>query len=200
MSHSTWKFWKIRDDFDPDGQLDSIAPPARSNPTARRGRNHLKFFKIFMHTWVKLSALSMGQSIAYFKIFMKTGTDCQHSRWHIVQSPSSWKVRHHLKFPPKIFILTETELSCTRRWAILITTWSALKSADVPSFWRPKSAENDRRVVPSSLSYRTYSADPRDIWNREQNFYYVRIKLNAKSRVSLLRMCWWTHANKSECW
>ena len=24
---------------------------ARSNPTARRGRNHLEFFKIFMHTW-----------------------------------------------------------------------------------------------------------------------------------------------------
>ena len=46
-SLSEWKFWKIRDDFDPDGQLDSIAPEARSNPTARRGRNHLEFVKIF---------------------------------------------------------------------------------------------------------------------------------------------------------
>ena len=45
----SWKFWKIRDDFDVDGQLDSIAPPARSNPTARRRRNHLEFFKIFMN-------------------------------------------------------------------------------------------------------------------------------------------------------
>ena len=41
----------------------TISTSARSNPTARRGRNHPEFFKIFMHTWVKLSALSMGQSI-----------------------------------------------------------------------------------------------------------------------------------------
>ena len=41
-------FRKIRDDFDDDGQLDSIAPAARSNPTARRRRNHLEFFGIFM--------------------------------------------------------------------------------------------------------------------------------------------------------
>ena len=62
-SLSAWKFWKIRDDFNPDGQLDSIAPPARSNPTARRGWNHLEFFKIFMQTGTELSTLSMGQSI-----------------------------------------------------------------------------------------------------------------------------------------
>ena len=43
------KFCKIRDDFDADGQLDSIVPSARSNPTARRRRNHLKFYKIL--TW-----------------------------------------------------------------------------------------------------------------------------------------------------
>ena len=40
-------FGKIRGDFDADGQLDSIAPPARSNPTARRRRNHLEFFRNF---------------------------------------------------------------------------------------------------------------------------------------------------------
>ena len=63
LSLSAWKFWKIRDDFDPEGQLDSIAPPARSNPTAPRGRNHLEFFKIFMQTGTELSTLSIGQSI-----------------------------------------------------------------------------------------------------------------------------------------
>ena len=35
---------KIRDVFDADGQLDSIAPSTRSNPTARRRRKHLEFF------------------------------------------------------------------------------------------------------------------------------------------------------------
>ena len=40
----------FRDDFDVDGQLDSIAPEARSNPTARRRRNHLEFFKIVQTT------------------------------------------------------------------------------------------------------------------------------------------------------
>ena len=59
----SWKFRKIRDDFDVDGQLDSIAPPARSNPTARRHRNHVNFFKIFMNIGTELSTLSMGHSI-----------------------------------------------------------------------------------------------------------------------------------------
>ena len=49
---SACKLWKIR-----------IQPPARSNPTARRGRNHFEFFKIFMRTGTELSTLSMGQSI-----------------------------------------------------------------------------------------------------------------------------------------
>ena len=30
--------------FDADGQLDSIAPSARSNPTVRRRRNHVELF------------------------------------------------------------------------------------------------------------------------------------------------------------
>ena len=59
----SWKFWKIQHNFDPDGQLDSIAPEARSNPTARRGQNYLEFFKIFMDIGTELSTLSMGYSI-----------------------------------------------------------------------------------------------------------------------------------------
>ena len=69
-SLSAWKFWKIRDDFDPDGQLDSIAPEARSNPTARRGRNHLEFFKIFMQPGTELTTPSMGQSIVKSSIWV----------------------------------------------------------------------------------------------------------------------------------
>ena len=57
-------FKKIQNNFDPDGQLDSIAPEARLNPTARRGRNYFEFFKIFMNIRTELSTLSMGQSIA----------------------------------------------------------------------------------------------------------------------------------------
>ena len=72
-SLSAWKFRKIRDDFDLDGQLDSIALEARSNPTARRGRNHLKFFKIFMQTGTKLSTLSMGQSIMVVILCVPSG-------------------------------------------------------------------------------------------------------------------------------
>ena len=34
-----------------------------SRPTARRGRNYLEFFKIFMNIGTELSTLSMGQSI-----------------------------------------------------------------------------------------------------------------------------------------
>ena len=66
-SLSAWKCWKIRDDFDPDWQLELMGPPARSNPTARRGWNHLEFFKIFMQTGTELSTLSMGQSIRRLK-------------------------------------------------------------------------------------------------------------------------------------
>ena len=62
-SPCSWKFWKIQDDFDPGGQLDSIAPLARSNPTARRGRNLPELFKIFMSIGTVLSTLSMGNSI-----------------------------------------------------------------------------------------------------------------------------------------
>ena len=68
-SLSAWKFWKIRDDFDPDGQLDSIAPEARSNPTARRGRNYLE---IFMQTETELSTLSMGQSMHRMLVLPKS--------------------------------------------------------------------------------------------------------------------------------
>ena len=66
----SWKFWKIQN-FDPDGQLDSIAPEARSTPTARRGRNYLEFFKIFMNIGTDSSingiiniVLTMSQSVA----------------------------------------------------------------------------------------------------------------------------------------
>ena len=57
QSLCSWKFWKIQDNFDLDGQLDSIAPEAPS--TTRRGRNYLEFFKIFMNI----------------------GTECPHFRW-----------------------------------------------------------------------------------------------------------------------
>ena len=52
---------KNQDNFDPDRQL--MGPLARSNPTARRSRNYLEFFKIFMNTGTELSTLSMGHSI-----------------------------------------------------------------------------------------------------------------------------------------
>ena len=89
-SLSAWKFWQIRDDFDPDGQLDSIAPETRSNPTAHRDRNHLEFVKIFMQTGTELSTLSMGQSIHLFvfealSIFMFPCTRCcifKCIQWH----------------------------------------------------------------------------------------------------------------------
>ena len=45
------------------GQFRPIPSQAQSNPTARRGRNYLEFFKIFMNIGTKLSTLSMGQSI-----------------------------------------------------------------------------------------------------------------------------------------
>ena len=55
-------FCRLRDDFDDDGQLDSIAPKARSNPTARRRRNHLEVCKSCMTKVTRVSTLSMGQS------------------------------------------------------------------------------------------------------------------------------------------
>ena len=57
----SWKFWKIQDNFDPDGQL--IGPPAQSNPTASRGRNYLESFKIFMIIATELSTLPMGHNV-----------------------------------------------------------------------------------------------------------------------------------------
>ena len=53
----------MKDNFDADGRLDSIAPKARSNPTAHRRRNYLEFFKIFMNIATELSTLSMGYKI-----------------------------------------------------------------------------------------------------------------------------------------
>ena len=55
-------FCRLRDDFD-DGQLDSIALEARSNPTARRRRNHLEVCKSCMTKVTRVSTFSMGQSI-----------------------------------------------------------------------------------------------------------------------------------------
>ena len=62
---------------------------ARSNPTARRGRNHLELFKIFMQTATELSTLSMGQSIQLL---------ASHQRWTIrstsgVEIMKIWKIR-----------------------------------------------------------------------------------------------------------
>ena len=56
-------FCRLRDDSDDDGQLDSIAPKAqsvRSNPTARRRRNHLEVCKSCMTKVTRVSTLSMG--------------------------------------------------------------------------------------------------------------------------------------------
>ena len=54
--------------FDFDGQLESIAPSARSIPTARRGRKHLEFSKIFMSKVTGLSVISMGSGIHIFRL------------------------------------------------------------------------------------------------------------------------------------
>ena len=56
------KILKIQDNFDPNGQLDSIAPAARSNPTARRGRNYLEFFKIFINIGKELSTHTLDET------------------------------------------------------------------------------------------------------------------------------------------
>ena len=50
-----------RDDFDDDGQLDSIAPLARSNPTARHRRNHLQFFMTKMSIVSSLNIMINGE-------------------------------------------------------------------------------------------------------------------------------------------
>ena len=57
----SWKILKNARYFRPQWAGDG--PPARSNPTARRGRNYLEFFKSFMNIGTELSTLSMGQSI-----------------------------------------------------------------------------------------------------------------------------------------
>ena len=59
----SWKFWKIQDNFDPDGQLELMGPPVRSNPTTRRASKLLLNFSKFSWTW---------------------GRNCPHSRWYTV--------------------------------------------------------------------------------------------------------------------
>ena len=59
-------FCRLRDDFDDDGHLVStalIALSARSNPTARRRRNHLEVCKSSMAKVTRMTTLSMGQSV-----------------------------------------------------------------------------------------------------------------------------------------
>ena len=53
-------------------------PPARSNPTARRGRNYLEFFEIFMNIGTELSTLSIGHNIEW--PVMKSTHGC---RFHV---------------------------------------------------------------------------------------------------------------------
>ena len=54
------QFWRIKDTFDFNEQLDSIAPN-RMNPTARRLRNQFEFFSQNFRT--EVSTLSMDSSI-----------------------------------------------------------------------------------------------------------------------------------------
>ena len=70
----SWKFWKIRDDFDVAGNWIRLRR-ARSNPIARRRRKHLEFFKIFLNIGTELSTLSMGDSIVVAKHRMH-GASC----------------------------------------------------------------------------------------------------------------------------
>ena len=58
----SWKFWKIQDNFNPDGQLDSITPPAPSNCPSE-SKLSVEFFKILMNIGMELSTLSMGHSV-----------------------------------------------------------------------------------------------------------------------------------------
>ena len=56
LCHAT--FTDFDDDFDDDdGQLDSIAPSARSNPIARRRRNHLEVCKSCMTKVTRVSVI-----------------------------------------------------------------------------------------------------------------------------------------------
>ena len=64
---------RLWDDFDNDGQLDSIAPKAqsaRSNPTARRRRNHLEVCKSCMTKVTRVSTLSMGYGTEYRRLIV----------------------------------------------------------------------------------------------------------------------------------
>ena len=55
-------FCRLRDDFDDDGQLASIAPKASLTPTARLRQNHLEVCKSCMTKVTRVSTLSMGQT------------------------------------------------------------------------------------------------------------------------------------------
>ena len=77
-------FCRLRGDFEDDGQLDStaqIAPSARSNPTARRRRNHLEVCKSSMTKVTRVSTLSMGQSIANVHTYRIDKKHFQIGRW-----------------------------------------------------------------------------------------------------------------------
>ena len=87
----SWKFRKIRDDFDDDGQLDSIAPPARSNPTARRRRNHLEFFEICMTKVTRVSVHTLDgteyrRKLKFWNVEIRSEIDfyCVHLTWRVV--------------------------------------------------------------------------------------------------------------------
>ena len=54
---------KIRDDFYSNGQLDSIAPRARSNPNIRRRQNHLEHSNSLTTKMPRMSTLSLGSGI-----------------------------------------------------------------------------------------------------------------------------------------
>ena len=74
---SAWKYWKLRDDFEPDGQLDSIAPKARSNPTA----------------------VGVEIILNFSKFSCRQGRNCPHSRWDSVSlgSKYSWSGPHEYR-------------------------------------------------------------------------------------------------------
>ena len=76
-------FRRLRDDFD-DGQL----PSTRSNPTARRRRNHLEVCKSCMTkvTWV--SILSMGQTYSYTRVARNATSDV--TVFAVADRPGVW--------------------------------------------------------------------------------------------------------------
>ena len=113
----SWKFWKIQDNFDTDGQL--MGPLSRSNPTARRGRNNLEFFKIFMNLGMEMSTLSMGHSIHLFyhawatvspveiidiSICTGKGSRCTERRRESSYWPCTWR-----RFPTRLSYSCRTE-------------------------------------------------------------------------------------------